>query len=110
MVEYNGMKAFGWAQFMPYGEDTGDWEELKHIKNAIDRKAVVSHIEDESIVDFGAAAMPSEVIPETGELVEAGMYVDGPYRFPAGFLHYYRNGVVGIPHDYEEYLHREFGL
>lgn len=110
MVEFNGMMAFGWAPFMPYGEDTGDWEELKAIKNNIDRNTVAAHIENEDIVDFAAAAMPSEIIPETGEMVEAGMYIDGPFRFPASFLHYFKRGDVGIPPEYEEYLHQEYNL
>ncbi len=40
----------------------------------------------------------------TGERVTAGMYIDGAFRFPTDFLHYYEHYDIGIPYGYEEYL------
>lgn len=40
----------------------------------------------------------------TGEKLTAGQYIDGEFRFPLEFLHYYKNYDIGIPPEYEEYL------
>ena len=41
--------------------------------------------------------------------MRAGQYIDGDFRFPLDFLHYYKNYNIGIPYEYEAYL-KEIGV
>ena len=43
------------------------------------------------------------------DALKKGQYIDGDFRFPLDFLHYYKNYDIGIPYEYEAYL-KEIGV
>ena len=94
------MTFFGYFKGLPYEDANESFEEYKKYKNALPKNKVIAHIE--SLEDW-ATSLPSKDI-FTGERLQAGMYVDGEFRFPREFLHYYKNYDIGIPYEYEKYL------
>lgn len=94
------MRFFGYFEGMPYDRANEKFEDYKKLKNSIPRSVVMRHIE---MLEDWATSLPSKDI-FTGEKLQAGIYMDGDFRFPREFLHYYQRYDIGIPYDYEEYL------
>ncbi len=94
------MRFFGWFKGMRYSDCTDDFDEYRLLKNTIPKSSVIAHIK--SLQPAYAPMLSYDIF--TGERVTAGMYIDGAFRFPTDFLHYYQNYDIGIPYDYEEYL------
>ena len=94
------MKFFGYFRGMPYEDSNDDFEDYGKIRNTLSREAIISHIEslEPALVCFVSCDI------FTGEELTAGQYIDGEFRFPLEFLHYYKNYDIGIPPEYEEYL------
>ena len=91
---------FGYFKGLPYERSSEDFETYRQFRNNIDRGAVIRHIEG---LEYGLTSLPSYDI-FTGEKLHAGIFVDGDFRFPLEFLHYYKNYDIGIPYEYEAYL------
>ena len=104
MIYRGNVKAFGWFKGLPYRDVEElcieDFDEYRTYKNKISKDSVIKHIES---MDPALATCISKDI-FTGEYIEAGMYVDGDFRFPTDFLHYYKRHDIGIPYEYEDYL------
>ena len=100
MKNVRGRFMFGFWENQPYNLITDKYEDFVEIKNAIDKKTVVEHIES-----LGAAicSIRSHDI-FTGEKFNSGFYIDGEFQFPVDFLRYYTTRDIGIPYEYEEYL------
>ncbi len=94
------MKFFGYFKGMPYEDSNDDFEDYKRFKNTLSRETIIRYIES---LDPALACVISRDI-FTGEKLTAGQYIDGEFRFPLEFLHYYKNYDIGIPPEYEEYL------
>ena len=94
------MMLFGYFKGMPYESSKEDFEEYRKLKNSLSRESIIKHIES---LDPALACMESLDI-FTGEGLTAGQYIDGEFRFPYEFLHYYKNYDIGIPPEYEAYL------
>ena len=94
------MIAFGFFKGMPYEDSEENFDDYRELRNSIPREAVISHIES---LDKGLTSLPTKDL-FTGEVLQAGIYVDGDFVFPLDFLHYYRNYNIGIPYEYESYL------
>jgi len=94
------MKFFGYFKGMPYEDSNDDFEDYKRFKNTLSRETIIRHIES---LEPALACLESLDI-FTGEDLIAGQYIDGEFRFPLEFLHYYKKYDIGIPPEYEEYL------
>ena len=94
------MKFFGYFKGLPYERACESFEDYQKLNNSIPRADVIRHIE--SLEDWATSLESIELF--TGEKLEAGLYIDGGFRFPKEFLHYYKNYNIGIPLDYEKYL------
>lgn len=91
---------FGYFKGLPYERSTESFEQYRTYKNTIPKATVISHIES---LEAGLTSLPSYDI-FTGQPLHAGIYIDGEFRFPYEFLHYYKQYDIGIPYEYEEYL------
>ena len=100
MKEFNNMLFFGWFKGLPYEDCDEDFETFKTYKNSIPKEKIVEYIK---VMPPWLTSLPSYDM-FTGEKLRAGMFVDGKFRFPYEFLHYYENYDIGIPYEYEEYL------
>lgn len=94
------MRLFGYFKGLPYKISNESFEDYRNYKNSISKEKVISHIES---LEEWLTSLPTYDI-FTGEKLHAGQYIDGEFRFPLEFLHYYKNYDIGIPYDYEEYL------
>lgn len=94
------MRFFGYFKGMPYEDSDDDFDDYRQFRNIISREAIIRHIES---LSPALACLESRDI-FTGERLVAGQYIDGDFRFPYEFLHYYKNYDIGIPPDYEAYL------
>ena len=94
------MTFFGYFKGLPYERCRESFEDYRRFKNNLPREKIISHIES---LEEWLTSLPSYDI-FTGEPLHAGMYIDGDFRFPYEFLHYYKNYDIGIPYEYEEYL------
>ena len=94
------MTFFGFFKGMPYEDSNDDFEEYREFKNTLSREAIIRHIGSLS----PALACLESLDIFTGEDLTAGLYIDGEFRFPLEFLHYYKNYDIGIPPEYEAYL------
>ena len=100
MEEFNNMLFFGWFKGLPYRTCDEDFETFKTYKNSIPKEKVIAHLEK---LEPALACLQSFDM-FTGEELVPGMFVDGKFRFPYEFLHFYKNYDIGIPYEYEEYL------
>ena len=91
---------FGYFKGLPYERSNELFDDYRNLNNDIPKEIIIAHIES---LDVGLTSLPSYDI-FTGEQLHAGIYIDGEFRFPYEFLHYYKNYDIGIPYDYEEYL------
>lgn len=91
---------FGYFKGLPYSKCNDNFEKYETYKNKLPRESVIAHIR--SIDPWLACISTKDIF--TGEKLTAGMYVDGDFRFPTDFLHYYENYDIGIPPEYEAYL------
>lgn len=94
------MILFGYFKGLPYKSSKEDFEDYRKFKNTLSRESIINHIES---LDPALACVISRDI-FTGEKLTAGQYIDGEFRFPLEFLHYYKNYDIGIPPEYEAYL------
>ena len=94
------MRFFGYFKGLPYERSNESFEDYKKLNNSISRADVIRHIES---LEEWVTSLPSVEL-FTGESLQAGLYMDGDFRFPLEFLHYYKNYGIGIPYDYEEYV------
>lgn len=94
------MKLFGYFEGMPYPDSHEKFGEYLVLKNSLQKKKVIDHIE--SLEQWLTSIKTFDIF--TGERLQAGIYIDGPFSFPTDFLHYYKNYDIGIPYEYEEYL------
>lgn len=94
------MILFGYIKGMPYERAVESFDCYRQFQNEIPKNKVISHIES---LDLWATSLPSKDM-FTGEKLQSGQYHDGEFRFPAEFLHYYKNYDIGIPYEYEAYL------
>lgn len=75
-------------------------------KNTINKSNVLKHLK--SLKKLLATAIDHDVI--SGEPIkEPGLLIDGPYKMPRDFIHYYETYDIGIPYEYEKYL-KEKGI
>ena len=91
---------FGYFKGLPYERATEDFEQYKSYKNTISKEKVIQRMKN---LNPGLTSLPSYDI-FTGAKLHAGMFIDGQFRFPYEFLHYYENYDIGIPYEYEMYL------
>ena len=98
--ETTQMRLFGFFKGMPYKSSKEDFDDYRQFRNTISRDAIIRHIE--SLSPAYACLESYDIF--TGEELVAGLYIDGDFRFPYEFLHYYKNYDIGIPPDYEAYL------
>ena len=94
------MIPFGYFKGLPYNMAAENFEDYKKFHNAISKEKVIAHIES---LEQWLTSLPSCDI-FTGEVLQAGKYVDGDFVFPLEFLHYYKTYDIGIPYEYEAYL------
>lgn len=94
------MKFFGYFKGMPYDDSNDDFEEYREFRNTLGRETIIKHIE--ALEPALACIISRDIF--TGEKLTAGQYIDGEFRFPLEFLHYYKNYDIGIPPEYEAYL------
>lgn len=94
------MILFGYFKGLPYQRATEAFEDYEKLKNTIPKERVIAHI---SSLEPALASPPSLDI-FTGEPLRTGLYIDGDFRFPLEFLHYYQKYDIGIPYAYEAYL------
>ena len=94
------MTFFGYFKGLPYERATESFDDYRRFKNDLSKEKIIAHIES---LEEWLTSLPSYDI-FTGEPLHAGMYIDGEFRFPYEFLHYYKNYDIGIPYDYEAYL------
>ena len=94
------MRFFGYFKGLPYERADESFDDYKKLNNSISKDDVIKHIE--SLEDWVTSLESVDIF--TGEKLTAGLYIDGDFRFPREFLHYYRKYDIGIPLDYEEYL------
>lgn len=99
------MMLFGYFKGMKYSTHGDDFEKYRTFRNAISRDKIIEHIE--SLTPALACFETFDIF--TGERLRAGQYIDGDFRFPLDFLHYYKNYDIGIPYEYEAYL-KEIGV
>ena len=91
---------FGYFKGLPYERATEDFDKYKSYKNKVSKEKVIQRMKG---LTLGITSLPSYDI-FTGAKLQAGMFIDGEFRFPCEFLHYYENYDIGIPYEYEEYL------
>ena len=103
------MKLFGFFKGMPYGDCNEDFDEYRKFKNTLPREKIYEHMLQVDARHRWRAAVETHDI-FTGEKLTAGLCIDGDFRFPLDFLHYYKNYDIGIPYDYEAYLRDEVGI
>lgn len=97
------MKAFGYFKGLPYEsaqKSNEVFDDYKSFRNTIPKEKVLKHMES---LRIGLTSLPTKDM-FTGEKLHAGIVLDGEFRFPLEFLHYYKNYDIGIPYEYEEYL------
>jgi len=94
------MILFGYFKGLPYERASENFDSYRNYKNTIPKEKVIAHIEG---LEKWFTSLPSNEI-FTGEPLQAGMYIDGEFRFPLEFLHYYKKYNIGVPYEYEEYL------
>ena len=107
MKTTNGFMLFGFFRGMVYKHCDEEFEKYKEFRNSISKNAVIKHIES---LDDAITSIHAKDIFTGEDLGNAGLYDDGPFRFPIDFLHYYKNHDIGIPDEYERYLMEEIGL
>ncbi len=100
MITYNGFKRIGYFKGLPYGNCTERIEDYKRNDCKLDRKRVLSHLES---IDPAITSEPTYDL-FTGERFLAGLRQDGNYIITNDFVRYYKQGIVDIPKEYEEYL------
>lgn len=103
------MKLFGFFKGMPYGDCNEDFDEYRKFKNTLPREKIYEHMLQVDARHRWRAAVETHDI-FTGEKLTAGLCIDGDFRFPLEFLHYYKNYDIGIPYDYEAYLRDVVGI
>jgi len=91
---------FGYFRGLPYEDSDESFDDYKKLRNQLHKKEIIKHIEG---LEKWFTSLPSNEI-FTGEPLQAGMYIDGEFRFPLEFLHYYKKYNIGVPYEYEEYL------
>lgn len=104
MIERNGKFGFGFFKGMPYAtskEAPDDFNNFRNFKNKIPKEKIIQHIETSA--ELGLTSAETRDI-FTNEELQAGIYWDGNFVFPADFLHYLKNYDIGVPYEYEEYL------
>lgn len=94
------MMLFGYFKGLPYDVCNENFSDYLKLKNSVRKEDVVQHIKH---LEYGLTSLPSKDI-FTGHSLQAGIFVDGDFRFPYEFLHYYENYDIGIPPEYEKYL------
>lgn len=94
------MMFFGYFKGLPYERANEDFDKYKKYHNSISKEQVIQRMET---LNPGLTSLPSYDI-FTGDKLHAGMFIDGDFRFPYEFLHYYKTYDIGIPYEYEEYL------
>ena len=97
------MRFFGYFKGLPYeraSKMNEEFDDYRKFKNTIPKEKVIAHIET---LEAGLTSLPTKDI-FTGEQLHAGLVIDGEFRFPLEFIHYYKNYDIGIPYDYEAYL------
>ena len=105
----NGLFFFGFFKGLPYGKNCSEnLEEYKTFSNKLDRKQIIDHIAG---LEPGLCPLcnPYDSFTEE-ELSMAGIYADGPFRFPIDFIRYLNRFEIGIPPEYEQYLIESIGL
>ena len=103
------MKLFGFFKGMPYGDCNEDFDEYRKFKNTLPRNKIYEHMLLVDSREKWRTSVPTQDI-FTGEKLTAGLCIDGDFRFPLDFLHYYKNYDIGIPYDYEAYLRDVVGI
>ena len=100
MIKIGGNNFIGLFEGLPYGDCTERIDDYKRNDCKIDRVKVLARLES---LD---AALTSEPTYDlfTGEQFMAGLCDDGSYIFTTDFIRYYKQGIVDIPREYEEYL------
>ena len=99
----NGIYCFGFFDNELYGWDATDTiDEMGLYTNTIEKGKVIKHIETLPLALMCSLGKSKDVF--TGEEFPAGFYDDGQFRFTTDFLRYYKQGKVGLPYEYEEYL------
>ena len=102
MITENGKKYFGFLSGMPYGIITDDRETMENMihRNQLPKEHVVKHMES---LDFDICSESNHDY-YTGEEIIAALCHDGKFVFPHDTIKDYKDGFIGIPTEYEEYL------
>ena len=106
MIKVNGYNLIGFFEGLPYGMCSEHIEDYKRDGLLLERSSVLSRF------DTLVGAFTSEPTYDlfTGEEFLAGLYDDGNYKITTDFIRYYKQGIVDIPEEYEEYLINELNL
>ncbi len=96
------MKYFGFFEGMPYKNPTDSFDDFKMLQNDLDKDKVLKYIKNLPVA--GVCPMTARDIFTGEELEMAGVYIDGDFKFPVEFAHYYEKYDIGIPKDYADYI------
>lgn len=100
MIKEKGMNFIGLFEGLPYGGCTEHIEDYKRDDCSIKRELVLAHLESLE----GAYTSEPTYDLFTNEQFLAGLCDDSSFVITTDFIHYYRQGRVEIPKEYEDYL------
>ena len=105
MIEIKGKKFIGLLKGLPYGDYNETVSDYKRNDTILERDVVLKRLES---LDGAYTSEPTYDI-NTGEQFLAGICDDGEYRITTDFIRYYKQGIVDIPKEYEDYLIKSLG-
>ena len=98
------LRKFANFKGMDYGDCDESFDIFKNYHNNIPKEKIIKHIEN--LEPYCLMPMQSHEI-FTGKTfkLSPGYYRDGNFIFPTDFLHYLKEYDIGVPPEYEQYLH-----
>lgn len=93
---------FGYFEGAPYDYVTDTLADFEHLQNDLPRQVIIDHIQDLTPAISSARGKDAY----SGDVYQAAQYDDGHFVFPIDVLRYLKQGKIGVPKEYEEYITR----
>ena len=103
MMCIEGLIYFGFFDGLGYTDSTDKYEDFKKLKNDLSKEKIMRHIKENVDVAY-TQGYCKDIQTGTDLPIERGIYEDGVFRFPTGFVYYLETTDIGIPYEYEEYI------
>lgn len=103
MIHKNDRIYFGFFKGNGFSFVSDDYQDFEEYKNNLPKDLILQHIHQITEVGY-ASGNCTDIFTGEALPVQRGMYEDGDFTFPTGFVYYLETRDIGIPYEYEEYI------